>query len=656
MSHTSDSSVFTFGTIVRKVRAELAKLQFPLESEELLPSVFGKISGAPADLWMTMLNNALEQSDVVIKTPDGRWGLPEWDLTGADLTEIEFAVVDIETTGLAAQRDSILEIGVMIVRGGEQVDTFQTYVRPERKIPEFITQFTGITHDMTQHAPSIAEALPAAQKFIGIRPVVGHNVSFDLGFLTYAAEMNHWYFPAEGLDTIAMARRFAPECRRYKLEILARFLGVTVHQQHRAMGDVATTAGVFFTLLELARAKGIRTLDDLTAALNMNISFGRLQPGSARPTGKMYLNPAWRQHFPESPGVYIMRNEIGEIIYIGKAKNLKNRLQSYYSHPLGYTRKMDGLLQNVKSIETVVLGSELEALLTESRLIKEHQPRYNVQLRNYEEYPFIKIDISADFPRVYATKQISADGGRYFGPFNSRRAVDATIDVIQKLFAIRTCTRSLPPRAKPSDACLRYHMGRCPAPCRGDISPAEYQRVIHEVIEFLANSRNDMMDALRQKMWDAADKDDFEKAAALRDIIQNVDRVLLGQKLITGAVEANNLCIVYPSVKENHVELFLVRHGRLIEQRAVLADAPVLRQTLNELLMRAEWLAPRPTKIGKAEVDQIAIISRWIHQHSDEFGRRFFTLPDDLTDESALEAFRAAMIAETCALHQNDVL
>src|SRR6185437_13733324 len=146
-------------------------------------------------------------------------------------------------------------------------------------------------------------------------------------------------------------------------------------------------------------------------------------------------------NFPAMPGVYLMKDAVGEVIYVGKAKVLRDRLASYYNQPLGYTRKMDGLLQSVQQIETRVLGSELEALLVESSLIKELQPVYNVQLRNYELYPFIKIDIQHAFPRVYATREVAADGARYFGPFRSRRMVDITIDLVQKLFPIRTCTR-----------------------------------------------------------------------------------------------------------------------------------------------------------------------------------------------------------------------
>jgi DNA polymerase-3 subunit epsilon len=352
---------------------------------------------------------------------------------------------------------------------------------------------------------------------------------------------------------------------------------------------------------------------------------------SLQPTGGLFLNPAWRQEFPNKPGVYLMRDENDQVIYVGKAKCLKDRLASYYNQPLGYTRKMDGLLQNVKKIETRVLGSELEALLVESQLIKQLQPMYNIQLRNYELYPFIKIDVQHPFPRVYATREVAADGARYFGPFRSRRIVDLTIELVRKVFPVRDCTRSLPPQAKPSTPCIRLHIGRCPGPCRGGVDPGEYSKTIEEVCAFLGGEREDLLDRLRRQMLEASQQLNFERAAWLRDTIRSADEVLIGQRLITGAVEANNLFIVYPSAQEGCNELFLIRHGRLVEQRRIPHEPEATKAVVRELLALAATLGELPSIVGKAEVDQINIISRWIHRHSDD--RAFFPFQQALMDE-----------------------
>jgi len=403
----------------------------------------------------------------------------------------------------------------------------------------------------------------------------------------------------------------------------------------------------------LAQQQGIQTLGHLRYRLQLPVAWsgditqatttkqieqlrsdGKIAAQSAtiRPTGTLFLNPAWKRDFPSKPGVYLMKDSYGQVIYVGKARCLKDRLASYYNQPLGYTRKMDGLLQNVKEIETRVLGSELEALLVESQLIKELQPNYNVQLRNYELYPFIKIDIQHPFPRVYATREVAPDGARYFGPFRSRRLVDITIELVQKVFPIRTCTRALPPQGKPSDPCLRLHLNRCPGPCRGEAEAdsAQYHKTIEEVCAFLGGEREDLLDRLRRQMLEASHQLNFERAAWLRDTIHSVDEVLIGQRLISGAVEANNLIIVYPSAKEQHNELFLVRHGRLLEQRCIPHESDAMKGCVLELLQQASLLGEPPAIVGKAEVDQINIISRWIHHHSND--RAFFPFQVALTD------------------------
>ena len=352
-----------------------------------------------------------------------------------------------------------------------------------------------------------------------------------------------------------------------------------------------------------------------------------------------------------------MKDTSGTVIYVGKAKCLRDRLASYYSQPLGYTRKMDGLLQSVHEIETRPLGSELEALLVESQLIKQLQPRYNVQLRNFELYPFIKVDMQHPYPRLFATSEVAADGARYFGPFRNARIVNATIELLQKVFPIRTCTRNLPPAAKPSDPCLRYHLKRCPGPCRGELDESarkEYAQVVEEACAFLGGEREDLLDRLKEQMFIASARQDFERAARLRDALRDADQVLLGQRLITGAVLANNLLIVYPSVESGHLELFLVRHGRLACQRRAAPLEGSFVSELHAILLAAAELGTPPGRVGREEVDQINIIARWIHRHSEDEQRSFFPLPEDLTDSNEIERFQNQVAVAVLVTQETD--
>jgi DNA polymerase-3 subunit epsilon len=640
------------GVLLRRAHELLEHTGQPVAEDMLLEHLFG-VSGTEQSkaVWLVLLRQVLKSSSLFEESEPHTWSLVAWRYTLRGLDEIEFVIVDTETTGLRPGSHRVIEVAGVRVRGGEVLGSFQSLLNPGVRIPSFIAQFTGISQEMVATAPASHEVLPGFLSFVEGAIVVGHNVGFDIGFLNYEAQLLGQSFPIDGLDTIPLARRFLPGLRRFKLDNVADHLKITTSNRHRALGDARVTAAVFIKLLDLAAKQDIITLGQLRRRLQLPVTWsgditqtttakqlellrsdGKVAAAAVttRPTGTLFLNPAWRRDFPALPGVYLMKDANGQVIYVGKAKSLKDRLGSYYNQPLGYTRKMDGLLQNVKEIETRVLGSELEALLVESQLIKQLQPTYNVQLRNYELYPFIKIDTQHTFPRVYATREVAADGARYFGPFRSKRLVDLTIELVQKVFPVRTCTRGLPPQAKPSEPCLRLHLNRCSAPCRGDADAEAYRRVIDEICAFLGGEREDLLDRLRRQMLEASQELNFERAAWLRDTIRSVDEVLIGQKLITGAVEANNLLIVYPSAREQSNELFLIRHGRLVEQRCVEHVAESTKQVVGELLLRAIELGEPPHIVGQAEVDQINIISRWIHHHSDD--RAFFPVQPALTD------------------------
>src|SRR6266699_1870738 len=676
------------GVLLRRAHELLESFGKPVTEDLLLQHLFGVTQGegkSNTAIWLTLLRKALRSSSMFEKVDEHQWALLAWRSTQRPLQEIEFVILDTETTGLRPGHHRVIELAGIRMRAGEVIDSFQSLLNPGVRLPAFIVQFTGITQEMIATAPKAYEVFPDFLNFIDGAILVGHNIGFDIGFLSYEAQLLGYDFPIDGLDTIPLARRFLPTLRRFKLDSVASHLRITAANRHRAMGDARVTAAVFMKLLELAQQQGIQTLGHLRHRLQLPVAWSgditqatttkqieqlradgkiSVQSATLRPTGTLFLNPAWKRDFPSRPGVYLMKDSYGQVIYVGKAKCLKDRLASYYNQPLGYTRKMDGLLQNVKEIETRVLGSELEALLMESQLIKELQPTYNVQLRNYELYPFIKIDIQHPFPRVYATREVAADGARYFGPFRSRRIVDITIELVQKVFPIRTCTRSLPPQGKPSDPCLRLHLNRCPGPCRGEADSAEYRKTIEEVCAFLGGEREDLLDRLRRQMLEASQQLNFERAAWLRDTIRSADEVLIGQRLITGAVEANNLFIVYPSARPGCNELFLIRHGRLLEQRSIPHDPDPMKLAIRELLAVAAKLGNPPSIVGKAEVDQINIISRWIHHHSHE--RAFFPFQQALTDEDEarllaqriwveVEAARAVAIDVT-SLDDDDII
>jgi DNA polymerase-3 subunit epsilon len=593
------------GTLAARAYDLLDECGHPLAADVLVAHCFGVAPKRNPEFWRGQLARVLADDATFVQDASGSWGLRGWQRAEATLDAIEYVVIDVETTGLGARTHRLLEVAAVRCRGTRVLATFASLVNPHKRLSAFIQSFTGITPDMVADAPEVADVLPCLLDFLGADPLVGHNVAFDLGFLhAELARLDGGItLTNTSLDTGRLAARLLPHLGKPSLDRMCAALDLAVGRRHRAAADALLTARAFWELGERARAQGIVTfagLQSLAAPARAATTSMAAALRGERRTGRTLLDPALRQNVPQLPGVYLMKDAAGEVIYVGKAKRLRDRISSYYAHPLGYTRKMDGLLESVCALETIVVGSELEALLLESRLIKHYLPRFNVQQRYYAHYPFIKVDVAGAYPRVAACRDIVADGARYFGPFRSMRAVRLTIDVVHRLFPVRTCTRTLsvpassPPRRRkkedtaPDDAlpergarhrrggspCLRYQLGRCLGPCHGNVSPEAYRAVVEQVLSFLGGGRDHMLDYLRADMHRAAERWDFERAAHLRDLLKEARKVLVAQHMLDEAIEQRNLLIVAPSAEAGAVEILGIRHGRLHAQRRLLVGAP----------------------------------------------------------------------------------
>lgn len=648
------------GALAARAHELLAATGQPVAEERLVRHVFGLTGTRNPDFWRGQLTRVLAGHDLFAQGSDGRWALTAWSREAVTLRSLDYVVVDVETTGLSHRAHSMIEIAALHCRGTEIMDTFSTLVDPGRSIPSFIRGFTGITDDMVRGAPDPATAIGNFLRFAGADLLVGHNVRFDLNFLGAAAERHLGTTIAnESLDTIALGARLIPHLRRPSLDRLAGLLGLATPTRHRALADAELTARLLWRLFEMAEAEGIATFERLRAELGSR-SGERERPrrvANGR-TGRALLDPRLREGLPTAPGVYLMKDEHGEIIYVGKAKNLRNRVSSYYSQPLGYRRKTDGLLENVRDLETIVVGSELHALILENTLIKRYLPRYNVQQRNYEQYPFVKVDVQSPYPRVYGTREVAADGARYFGPYRSGSAVKTMVDLVQRLFPVRTCTRRLSAQGPITVAgarvkgakgagghggpCLRFGLGLCLGPCHDGATQEEYGAVVRQVCDFLGGTGDELLARVEAEMRRASDNLRYEHAARLRDLLREARQALVSQQLLVGAVERHNLLIVYPSSEEGHAEIFGIRHSRLQEQRRLDARRPVreLRAELRALCDRLLLSEEPPAVIGQDEVDGINIIARWIYRYSDE--RSFIPLHKrpGPTVARALEAVR----------------
>lgn len=267
---------------------------------------------------------------------------------------------------------------------------------------------------------------------------------------------------------------------------------------------------------------------------------------------------------PAQPGVYIMHDAKDEIIYVGKAISLKNRVRQYFQSSRNKTTKIEQMVSRIVRFEYIVTDSELEALVLECNLIKEHRPRYNTMLKDDKTYPYIKVTVSEEYPRILFSRTMKKDKNKYFGPFTSAGAVKDTIDLIHKIYKIRTCTRRLPEDIGKDRPCLYYHIKQCNAPCQGYISKEDYGSSIRQVLEFLNGRYEPVMNYLADKMTEASDAMDFEKAIEYRELLTSVRKISQKQKITSQSMDDRDIIAMAKDDRDAVVQVFFVRDGRLI--------------------------------------------------------------------------------------------
>lgn len=267
---------------------------------------------------------------------------------------------------------------------------------------------------------------------------------------------------------------------------------------------------------------------------------------------------------PEKPGVYLMKNSSDEVIYVGKAKILKNRVKQYFQQSKNHSEKVRVMVSNIAEFEYIITDSEMEALILECNLIKKYRPKYNILLKDDKGYPYIKITINEDFPRVFISRTIAKDGSRYFGPYTDYSAVRETIELIKKIFPIRSCKRYIRDGQKPTRPCLNYHIKLCSAPCGAHISKQGYALIINDIVQLLSGKDKDILDKLKNQMEEASNSLQFEKAASLRDKIFAVKKITEKQKIIMGSFQNEDYINIAKDEKDSCVQVFFVREGKII--------------------------------------------------------------------------------------------
>ncbi len=351
---------------------------------------------------------------------------------------------------------------------------------------------------------------------------------------------------------------------------------------------------------------------------------------------------------PDRPGVYIMHDARDEIIYVGKAVVLKNRVRQYFQSSRGKSVKIQQMVERIRRFEYIVTDSELEALVLECNLIKEHRPKYNTMLKDDKSYPFIKVTIGEEFPRVLFARTMKKDKSRYFGPYTSAGAVKDTIELLRKLYKLRSCSRNLPKDIGKERPCLYYHIGQCHAPCQGKIGKEDYRKQIDCALDFLNGNHGAIVDELTRKMEEASENMEFEAAIEYRDLINSIHQIAQRQKITHGDGEDKDVLALASEGGDAVVQVFFIRGGKMIgRDHFYLRVAP--QDTKGEILgsfikqfYAGTPFVPRELMLA-VEIEDKELIENWLTEKRGQ--KVYLRVPKKGTKEKLVE-----MAAENAAI------
>lgn len=320
---------------------------------------------------------------------------------------------------------------------------------------------------------------------------------------------------------------------------------------------------------------------------------------------------------PDHPGVYLMHDARDEIIYIGKAVSLRNRVRQYFQSSRNKGPKIEKMVTHIARFEYILTDSELEALVLECNLIKEHRPKYNTMLKDDKTYPYIKVTLGEAFPRVLFSRQMKKDKSRYYGPYTSAGAVKDTIELIRKLYQLRTCSRVLPRDTGKDRPCLNYHIHQCNAPCQGFVSREEYETQVRQAMDFLNGQYEPVLKSLEEKMKTSASELDFEKAAEYRDLLSSVKQIAQKQKITAFDGEDRDIMALAMDDRDAVVQVFFVRQGRLIGREhfhVTIGNEDTPREVLSTFIRQyyaGTPFIPREIML-QMEIDDVEVIEQWL--------------------------------------------
>ena len=576
-------------------------------SAELLNEIF--ISGAVApfpsqrdpELGARLIHSALgADENFSYDAQTDRWTLTLHADLNQSLYDAQFIVVDLETTGLKPGKAAITEIAAVKVRQGNLGEEFHTLLNPGRRVPSAITRLTGITDEMLTDQPKVDEIFPQFQSFLGPATLVAHNASFDLGFLNFDAQrLISAPLLNSSVCTLKIARRLLTGIRSRSLDSVAAHLGVAYPTQHRALEDARATAEIFCIFLEQLAQQGITTLGQL-------IEFQHSARDGRR--FEYFVPRSTLSNIPESPGVYRMLDAEGKLLYIGKAKNLHRRVNSYFTNSSGHSDKVLDLVRHARDVTYERTGSELEASLREAELIRELKPPYNRLSKHLPRVAFLKLTVRNAYPRLSVTAKPSSDRAMYVGPFRNRDYAERAQRLLARLFGLRTCQGNLTP-ASDISPCVSGQIGACTSPCADRVSREAYGEQVQRFTAFLNGEATNFRDDLLEKRDRCAEDLQYESAARLQQDIELLDHILHLHQRFHWIVTRANAFLLLPSRQAGAAQAYLVLNGRLIENKTVSTSSDLEHFTA---LAEEHFERDRDVPLRPHEIDASVILAAWL--------------------------------------------
>jgi DNA polymerase-3 subunit epsilon len=540
-----------------------------------------------------------------------RWGVTVHAALHRSVQDSEFVVIDLETTGLKPGSAAITEIAAVRIAHGRLGAEFHALVNPGQRVPPTITRLTGITDELLHGQPHIDTVFPQLHAFLGSAVIVAHNADFDLSFLHFDARR---LFSAPLLNpalcTQRLARRLLPGLRSRSLDAVAAHLGVACPNRHRALGDARITAEVFLILLDKGAAQGIYTLGQL-----LDFQY------SARDGRRFefFVPHSTLTSLPDGPGIYRMLDGEGRLLYIGKAKNLRRRVTSYFTNSSGHSDKVLDLVRNVREVVYEETGSELEAALREAELIRALKPPYNRLSKHLPRVAFLKLTLTSPYPRLALTAKPGSDRALYIGPFRSRDVAERGQRLLARLFGLRLCQDRLSPDPAFSP-CLSGQIGACTAPCAARVSREEYAAQVAAFVQFFNGEDTTLYDTLVERRDRFAAELRFESAARTQQDIQLLEQILQVHHRLHWIVTRAHAFVLLPSREPSAAQAYLVLNGRLIAGGPVHTRADVARFAV---LTRERFALDRDTPLRPEEIDASVILAAWLRDPARSQGTVF---------------------------------